>query len=97
MENMPMTSSANAALTCRLAIMTLVALGPGVGASRAAAEIGRAPAATHLAQNSGAGRMCAQVISCGTKNGKRKQYPTPCAAQDDGATNIAPMTGSSCD
>jgi hypothetical protein len=43
------------------------------------------------------GRVCAQVMSCGTKDGKRKQYPTPCAAQDDGATNIKPMTGSTCD
>jgi hypothetical protein len=41
-------------------------------------------------------QMCAQVISCGTKNGKRKEYPTPCAAKDDGATDIAPKTGSTC-
>ena len=40
---------------------------------------------------------CAQVISCGTKNGVRKQYPTPCAARDDGATNIAPKTGPTCE
>lgn len=41
-------------------------------------------------------QMCAQVISCGTKNGKRKEYPTPCAAKDDGATQISPKTGPSC-
>jgi hypothetical protein len=41
-------------------------------------------------------RMCAQVISCGTKDGKVKEYPTPCAAQDDGATNIHPKNGSTC-
>ena len=35
--------------------------------------------------------------SDGSKDGKRKQYPTPCAAQDDGATDIKPMTGSTCD
>ena len=43
------------------------------------------------------GRVCAEVIACGTKNGKRKEYPTPCAAQDDGATNIAPKTGPTCE
>lgn len=41
-------------------------------------------------------QMCAQVISCGTKDGKRKEYPTPCAAKDDGATDISPKTGSTC-
>jgi hypothetical protein len=41
-------------------------------------------------------RLCAQVISCGTKNGQRKEYPTPCAAKDDGATHIAPKTGPTC-
>jgi hypothetical protein len=40
--------------------------------------------------------MCAQVISCGTKDGKRKEYPTPCAAKDDGATDITPKTGATC-
>lgn len=55
-----------------------------------------APAGLRLAQAKSDG-VCAQVISCGTKDGKRKQYSTPCAARDDGATEIAPMTGSSCD
>jgi hypothetical protein len=41
-------------------------------------------------------RPCPQVIHCGIKNGKMKEYPTVCAAQDDGATNIAPRQGSSC-
>ncbi len=41
-------------------------------------------------------RVCPQVISCGTKDGERKEYPTPCAAEDDGATDIVPKTGSSC-
>jgi hypothetical protein len=40
--------------------------------------------------------LCAQVISCGTKNGQRKEYPTPCAARDDGATHIAPKSGPTC-
>jgi len=41
--------------------------------------------------------MCTQVISCGTKDGKVKEYPTPCDARDDGATSIHPKTGMSCD
>lgn len=41
-------------------------------------------------------RVCPQVISCGTKDGERKEYPTPCAAEDDGATDIAPKTGETC-
>jgi hypothetical protein len=40
--------------------------------------------------------LCAQVISCGTKNGQRKEYPTPCAAKDDGATHITPKSGPTC-
>jgi len=40
--------------------------------------------------------LCAQIISCGTKNGQRKEYPTPCAAKDDGATHIAPRSGPTC-
>ncbi|WP_080664333.1 Kazal-type serine protease inhibitor family protein [Sinorhizobium meliloti] len=31
---------------------------------------------------------CVQVISCGLKDGKAKEYPTPCAAALDGATDI---------
>jgi hypothetical protein len=42
-------------------------------------------------------RVCPQVISCGTKDGKRKEYPNPCAAQDDGATDIKPKTGATCE
>ena len=41
--------------------------------------------------------MCAQVIYCGTKDGKVKEYPTPCDAGDDCATSIHPKTGMSCD
>jgi hypothetical protein len=41
-------------------------------------------------------RQCPEVVHCGVKDGKVKQYPTRCAAEDDGATNIAPMQGSSC-
>jgi hypothetical protein len=55
---------------------------------RIAAELHLAPA--HPAA------LCAQIISCGTKNGQRKEYPTPCAAKDDGATNIAPKSGPVC-
>ncbi|NDW02799.1 Kazal-type serine protease inhibitor family protein [Jiella pacifica] len=42
------------------------------------------------------GRMCMQVVSCGIKDGAPKEYPTPCAAEDDGATNVQPKTGGSC-
>jgi hypothetical protein len=42
------------------------------------------------------GDGCVQVISCGTKDGVRKEYPTPCAARDDGATDIKPKTGPTC-
>jgi hypothetical protein len=41
--------------------------------------------------------ICAQVISCGIKDGNAKEYPTPCAARDDGATNIHPKSGPACD
>ena len=42
-------------------------------------------------------RVCALVISCGMKDGKWKEYPTPCAASDDGATNVKPKTGPTCE
>jgi hypothetical protein len=40
--------------------------------------------------------VCVQVISCGTKDGKVREYPTPCDARDDGATDIHPKTGPDC-
>jgi hypothetical protein len=40
--------------------------------------------------------VCAQVISCGIKDGKMREYPTPCAAEEDGATSIRPKQGASC-
>jgi hypothetical protein len=43
------------------------------------------------------GVMCIQAVSCGTKNGKRKEYPTPCAARDDGATSIKLKSGLTCE
>jgi hypothetical protein len=43
-------------------------------------------------------KFCIQVIACGTKDGKRRQYPTPCAARDDGAKDVSPLEGGgSCD
>jgi hypothetical protein len=74
------------ALACVVA-----ALLPAEGAyayERIAADLRLAPAKP--------GAICAQVISCGTKNGKRQEYPTPCAAKNDGATHIAPKTGPAC-
>jgi hypothetical protein len=42
-------------------------------------------------------KLCIQVIACGTKDGRRRRYPTPCAARDDGAKDVSPMEGGSCD
>ena len=39
---------------------------------------------------------CRHVISCGIVDGVNKQFPTPCDANDAGATNIVPMEGDSC-
>jgi hypothetical protein len=41
-------------------------------------------------------QFCVQVIACGTKDSKRRQYPTPCDARADGATDVAPMEGATC-
>jgi hypothetical protein len=41
--------------------------------------------------------ICQQIISCGIKNGKMKEYPDPCAARKDGATHIQVKTGPTCD
>jgi hypothetical protein len=41
-------------------------------------------------------KACPQVVHCGIKNGQSKEYPTRCAAEDDGATDIAPKTGPTC-
>jgi hypothetical protein len=40
---------------------------------------------------------CPQIIHCGTKDGKRKEYPTKCDAEKDGATNITPKIGRTCE
>jgi hypothetical protein len=42
-------------------------------------------------------KFCILVVACGTKDGRRRQYPTPCAARDDGAKDVSPMEGGSCD
>jgi hypothetical protein len=49
-----------------------------------------------LAQSS-KDEACEQVIVCGTKDGKRKEYSTPCAARADGAIDIKPKTGPTCE
>jgi hypothetical protein len=56
----------------------------------------RAPTGGVIPVPKSIGRACTQEITCGIKNGQPKEYPTPCAAQDDGATNIAPKTGPTC-
>ena len=55
-------------------------------------EAPRAAADMRVAQS-----KCEQVISCGLKDGKWKEYATPCAARDDGATNVMPKTGPTCE
>jgi hypothetical protein len=74
------------ALVWAVAILLIAA--PAVAGERIAADL-------HVARPNPGG-VCAQVISCGTKNGKRKEYPTPCAAKDDGAIHIAPKNGPTC-
>jgi hypothetical protein len=71
-----------------LAIVAVLAADYAFANERIAADLHLAPA--HPAA------LCAQVISCGTKNGQRKEYPTPCAAKDDGATHITPKSGPTC-
>ena len=77
-----------------LAIAALVAAFAVPAAS--AGNVVRSSADTRLAEKQ-PDRVCAQVVSCGTKDGKRREYPTPCAASDDGATNIAPKTAPTCE
>jgi hypothetical protein len=74
----------------------LMIIGLLVGTPASATDRVARPVDARVAQ-ANTGRMCAQVISYGTKNGVRKEYPTPCAAQDDGAINISPKTGPTCD
>jgi hypothetical protein len=69
-------------------VATLLVVDYAAAGERIAADLHVAPA--------NPGGVCAQVISCGTKNGQRKEYPTPCAAKDDGATHIAPKNGPTC-
>lgn len=40
--------------------------------------------------------VCPQVISCGTKDGAIKEYPTPCAAIADGAKNVSTKGADGC-
>ena len=75
-------------LTLAWVVATLLVAAPAAAHERIAAELHVAPA--------NPARVCAQVISCGTKNGQRKEYPTPCAAKDDGATRITPKSGPAC-
>jgi len=41
-------------------------------------------------------RICLPAIHCGIKDGKAKEYPTNCAAEDDGATNITAKGAGPC-
>jgi hypothetical protein len=68
--------------------VALLTAGRAFANERIAADLHLAPA--HPAA------LCAQIVSCGTKSGRRREYPTPCAAKDDGATHIAPKSGPTC-
>jgi hypothetical protein len=69
-----------------------------IGASAAGAQetSGTSGPKLRLAQAKTATEGCPQVISCGTKDGVRKQYSDPCKARDDGATDIKPKGAGSC-
>ena len=75
------------------AVVTIAALMIGILAGPAGAEDQPAKPSDHPADSGG---FCVQVISCGTKNGVVREYPTPCAARDDGATNVTPKSGPTC-
>jgi hypothetical protein len=68
--------------------VALLAAEHAFATERVAADLHVAPAKP--------GELCAQVISCGTKSGKRKEYATPCPAKADGATHITPKSGPTC-
>jgi hypothetical protein len=65
-----------------------------IGSANAASSEERAgePTGTQMQQS-----VCIEIVSCGTKNGKRKEYPTPCEARNDGATKITPKTSATCE
>ena len=70
--------------------------GPTPGAKPGTGSADSTPASSGQATKSAADNECAEVISCGTKDGKAKQYPTPCDAEKDGATDVRARQGSSC-
>ncbi len=72
-----------------LAAAVLCTMGGLPGVSLAGEQVRSLPV-VRIAQ------ACEEVISCGLKDGKWRQYPTPCAARDDGATNVHPKTGPTC-
>lgn len=65
---------------------------PTIGAASADQHVAKSTRFRIAQQN----RVCPQVIHCGTKDGVVKEYATRCAAEDDGATSIAPKTGPTC-
>ena len=61
-----------------------------------AADAGSGPTKGATSTNDAGSGQCAEVISCGTKDGKVKEYRTPCDAEKDGATDVHARQGSSC-
>ncbi|MFZ3357710.1 MAG: hypothetical protein WA177_03020 [Xanthobacteraceae bacterium] len=75
------------------AAIGVAALGLAIGGL----AVSEKPAVAYGTRPAQSATMCAQVISCGTKDGKVREYPTPCAAKDDGATDVHPKAGASCE
>lgn len=75
------------------AAIGVAALGLAIGVL----AVSEKPAAAYGNRPAQSATVCAQVISCGTKDGKVKEYPTPCAAKDDGATDVHPKAGAGCE
>jgi hypothetical protein len=77
----------------QLGVLSAMLLALGVGPAE---HLGRTGKSLLVAETKEV-KFCIQVIVCGAKDGKRQQYPTPCAARDDGAKDVSPMEGGSCD
>jgi hypothetical protein len=80
-----------------LLMVAFIAASCGASTQGNSQEFNKSSGSLRVAQAKNGGSECPQVISCGTKNGVRKEYPTPCAAKDDGATDISPKVGPTCE
>jgi hypothetical protein len=74
-------------------VISAMLLAAGAGQANDLDQSGKSPLVAETKEI----KFCLQVIACGTKDGRRRQYPTPCAARDDGAKDVSPMEGGSCE